>query len=120
MLHVLSDSVFPAVLRMSLYGAAAVIVVLLVRLLLRRAPKVFSYALWLVVLFRLLCHGDGPAGPAVLAHFRIPGGTLKKAGCPCGTARFSLPKKNCCAQNGRLAASAYERVNVMVTGLWSE
>ena len=55
MLHVLSDSVFPAVLRMSLYGAAAVIVVLLVRLLLRRAPKVFSYALWLVVLFRLLC-----------------------------------------------------------------
>ena len=55
MLHVLSDSVFPAVLRMSLYGAAAVIVVLLVRLLLRRAPKVFSYVLWLVVLFRLLC-----------------------------------------------------------------
>lgn len=55
MLHVLSDSVFPAVLRMSLYGAAAVIVVLLARLLLRRAPKVFSYALWLVVLFRLLC-----------------------------------------------------------------
>ena len=37
MLHVLSDSVFPAVLRMSLYGAAAVLVVLLVRLLLRRA-----------------------------------------------------------------------------------
>ena len=55
MLHVLSDSVFPAVLRMSLYGAAAVIAVLLARLLLRRAPKVFSYALWLVVLFRLLC-----------------------------------------------------------------
>ena len=46
MLHVLSDSV---------YGAAAVIAVLLARLLLRRAPKVFSYALWLVVLFRLLC-----------------------------------------------------------------
>ncbi len=42
MLHVLSDSVFPAVLRMSLYGAAAVIVVLLVRLT-RGGARVRAY-----------------------------------------------------------------------------
>ncbi|MFW2551589.1 hypothetical protein, partial [Klebsiella pneumoniae] len=32
-----------------------ILFVLLARLLLKRAPKVFSYTLWAVVLFRLLC-----------------------------------------------------------------
>ena len=36
-------------------GIIVILFVLLARLLLRRAPKVFSYALWAVVLFRLLC-----------------------------------------------------------------
>lgn len=45
----------PKILNMSLTGSAVILVVLLARLLLRRAPKVFSYALWAVVLFRLLC-----------------------------------------------------------------
>ena len=40
---------------MSLTGAIAIICILLLRLLLKRAPKVISYALWIVVLFRLLC-----------------------------------------------------------------
>ena len=40
--------------QLSLAGSAAILVVLLARLVLRRVPKVFSYLLWGVVLFRLL------------------------------------------------------------------
>lgn len=46
---------FPTVLNMSLTGSTVIGLVLIARLLLKKAPKVFSYALWLVVLFRLLC-----------------------------------------------------------------
>lgn len=49
------QEVFSTVLNMSLTGSAVICFVLTARLLLRRAPKVFSYALWAVVLFRLLC-----------------------------------------------------------------
>ena len=46
---------FPIVCNMSLTASGVILAVLAVRLLLRRAPKVFAYALWAVVLFRLLC-----------------------------------------------------------------
>ncbi|MBD5084687.1 MAG: hypothetical protein HDT33_06390 [Clostridiales bacterium] len=49
------EALFLKVLSMSATAAVVILVVLLARLLLRRAPKVFSYALWAVVLFRLLC-----------------------------------------------------------------
>ncbi len=39
----------------SIYGAIVLVVVLVLRFILRRAPKVFSYMLWAVVFFRLLC-----------------------------------------------------------------
>lgn len=42
-------------LQMSAMGAIVTSAVLLLRLCLRRAPKIFSYALWSIVLFRLLC-----------------------------------------------------------------
>ena len=42
-------------LKMSATGTAVICMVMLLRLFLRRAPKIFSYALWLIVLFRLLC-----------------------------------------------------------------
>lgn len=45
----------PALLNMSLTASIVILAVLLGRLLLRRAPKIFSYALWLAVLLRLLC-----------------------------------------------------------------
>lgn len=48
-------SLFQSVLRMSLMAGVAIAVVLVARLLLRRAPKIFSYALWAIVLFRLCC-----------------------------------------------------------------
>ena len=49
------DHIFLTVLNMSLTGSIVIIVVLLIRVLLKRAPKVFSYLLWLIVLFRLIC-----------------------------------------------------------------
>ncbi len=49
------DQVFMQILDMTAQGSIVIGAVLLIRLLLKGAPKVFSYALWGVVLFRLLC-----------------------------------------------------------------
>lgn len=46
---------FEAVWNMSLTASAAIVCVLAVRLLLKSAPRAYCYALWAVVLFRLLC-----------------------------------------------------------------
>ena len=45
----------PKLFNMSLTASVAIVLVILLRLLLKKAPKVISYALWGVVLFRLLC-----------------------------------------------------------------
>lgn len=49
------DTVFLEVLNMSKTAAMVIPVVLLARVLLKKAPKAFSYVLWSVVLLRLLC-----------------------------------------------------------------
>jgi len=49
------DTIFLKILDMSSTASLAIAVILLARLCLRRVPKVISYALWAVVLFRLLC-----------------------------------------------------------------
>lgn len=49
------DEIFMGILDMTRTGSIVIVFVLAARLLLRRAPKVFSYALWAVVLLRLLC-----------------------------------------------------------------
>ncbi len=46
---------FLQILNMSFTASLAILFVLAVRLLLKKAPKLFSYALWSVVLFRLIC-----------------------------------------------------------------
>lgn len=48
-------NLFSQVLNMSMTGSIVILLVMLARLMLKRSPKIFSYALWLVVLFRLLC-----------------------------------------------------------------
>ena len=55
MIEFVMHRLFPTICNMSLTASVVIVAVLLVRLLLRRAPKVFSYALWAVVLFRLIC-----------------------------------------------------------------
>ncbi len=49
------DTVYMQILDMSKTASIVILAVLLMRLILKKAPKVFSYALWAVVLFRLLC-----------------------------------------------------------------
>ena len=49
------SNLFSQELNMSMTGSVVILLVMLARLILKRAPKIFSYALWSVVLFRLLC-----------------------------------------------------------------
>ena len=49
------DKLFMQILDLTFRGSLVIICVLLVRLLLKKAPKIYSYLLWSVVLFRLLC-----------------------------------------------------------------
>lgn len=49
------DRLFFTILNMSISASVSILAVIMVRLLLRRAPKIFSYLLWAVVLIRLVC-----------------------------------------------------------------
>ena len=48
-------AIFLRILNMSLTASVIIVFVLACRLLLRRIPKIYSYILWSVVIFRLLC-----------------------------------------------------------------
>jgi beta-lactamase regulating signal transducer with metallopeptidase domain len=49
------NTLLSVILNMSLNASIAILLVLAARLLLKRAPKIFSYAIWAVVFFRLVC-----------------------------------------------------------------
>lgn len=49
------QKIFILILNMSLTASVMILAVIFSRLLLKKAPRIFSYALWTVVLFRLLC-----------------------------------------------------------------
>lgn len=49
------DRLFLQLLNMSFTGGIVILFVLAVRLALKKAPKIYSYVLWSVVLFRLVC-----------------------------------------------------------------
>lgn len=51
----MTEQFFIPILNMSLTGSLVILAVLAMRILLRKAPSIFSYCLWAVVLFRLLC-----------------------------------------------------------------
>ena len=69
----LSESMLlPTILNMSITASVAILFVLLARMLLKKAPKVFSYALWAVVLFRLLCPVSITTGFSLLGLFDVP------------------------------------------------
>lgn len=57
---------FLKVLDMSLTASAVILFVLAARLVLKRCPRIFSYLLWAVVLFRLLCPVSIQAPQSVL------------------------------------------------------
>ncbi|GGH09565.1 M56 family metallopeptidase [Paenibacillus segetis] len=49
------DQLLVHTVNMSITASYVILFVLVTRLLLRKVPKIFSYVLWLVVLFRLVC-----------------------------------------------------------------
>lgn len=49
------NTIFSAVLDLQLTACYVILLVLFLRFFLRKQPKIYSYALWSVVLFRLLC-----------------------------------------------------------------
>lgn len=65
-------TLLPKIWNMSLNAGVIILVVLLARLALKRAPKVFSYALWAVVLFRLLCPVSLPSGLSLFSLVNAP------------------------------------------------
>ena len=71
-------SVFERLLNMSVTSSIVIAVVLLVRLCLKRAPKIYSYLLWSVVLFRLLCPVSLSGGVSVLEP--VPGSRVDPVG----------------------------------------
>ena len=71
--HSLTESfLLPMILNMSITGSLTILFVLLVRLAVKRAPKIFSYALWAVVLFRLLCPVSITTDFSLLGLFDTP------------------------------------------------
>lgn len=72
MTQFLSQTLFPALFNMSLTAGIVILCILVVRLALKRAPKVYSYALWAVVLFRLLCPVSLPSGFSLLGALDAP------------------------------------------------
>ena len=68
----LSQTFLPALLNMSLTAGIVILCVIAARLFLKRAPKIFSYALWAVVLFRLLCPVSLPSPFSLLGALDAP------------------------------------------------
>ena len=69
----LSESfLLPTILNMTLTSSVVILFVLLARLVLKKAPKAFSYTLWGVVLFRLLCPVSVTTDFSLLGLFDTP------------------------------------------------
>ena len=64
--------IFAKVLNMSLTASLVIVLVIAARFVLRKSPKVFSYALWAVVLFRLLCPVSLPSPVSLLGLLDAP------------------------------------------------
>lgn len=68
----MTELLFIRILNMSLTGSFVILAVLAVRFLLRRLPRIFSYCLWAVVLFRLLCPVSFPASFSPFTVLKAP------------------------------------------------
>ena len=105
---------FDAVLELSLTGSAVIAIILLARLLLKRAPGKYSYALWAAALFRLLCPVTVesalsllPASAPRIREAVITGGAALGA-IPAGEIFALTPPADIPAQGALTAAPAAE------------
>lgn len=72
MFALLSRSLFPTLLDMTLTGSLVIGAVLVIRVLLRRAPARWRYLLWLPVAFRLVCPVSLSAPVSFLGAMKVP------------------------------------------------
>lgn len=68
-------TLLPQILNMSLTASIVIVLVLAARFLFKKAPKVFSYALWAVVLFRLVCPVSFSSQLSLMGLFNMPSST---------------------------------------------
>ena len=66
------EQIFIRILNMSLTAGIVILLVVFLRLFLKKLPKVFSYLLWAVVLFRLLCPISFSSEVSLLGVFKMP------------------------------------------------
>ena len=84
------EQLFLKILNMSITASYAILAVLLARLLLKKAPKKYSYALWSVVGFRLVC----PVSfRSVLSLFSLGFFDMSRAQSPSGAVMEYIPEK---------------------------
>lgn len=74
------EKLFLTVLKMSIMSSYVILFVLIARLLLKKCPKIFSYMIWAVVLFRLICPISFESKLSLIPNNSIAEGsiTLKK------------------------------------------
>jgi beta-lactamase regulating signal transducer with metallopeptidase domain len=65
------QAMFTAILNMSITASYVAVGVMLLRVLLRKAPKLFSYAIWAAVLFRLVCPWTFSTGISILGLLNV-------------------------------------------------
>jgi len=66
------QNIFTTILNMTVTGSLVIALVLAARLALAKAPRVFCWMLWLVVIFRLLCPVSVPGPASVLSVVDAP------------------------------------------------
>ena len=66
----------PELLRINLIASIVILVIMAVRLILKRSPKVFSYALWAIVLIRLLIPVSIPSPVSVIPDTPVLSGEV--------------------------------------------
>lgn len=74
------EQTFISFLNMSITGSYIIVAIMLVRLLLKKAPKIFSYCLWAVAGFRLLCKFSFSSVLSIFNLFSVPSDTASVNG----------------------------------------
>ena len=72
----------PELLRINLVASFVILIVIAARLILKRAPKVFSYALWAIVLIRLLIPVSIPSPVSVIPDTPAASGAVINSALP--------------------------------------
>lgn len=68
----LPERIFISFFNMSVTGSYIILAIILVRLLLKKAPKVFSYSIWIVAGLRLICPFSFSSVLSIFNFFSVP------------------------------------------------